>query len=285
MQLGRLFAAFGALASLPALAGAQSGPIAAATVDPSWQMTRIDNQCWLARTFGTAPNQVVAGLVPDLTALDSASLALLTPSAAANDVSGAATLSIDGRPVPDSQFEATAIASPRARLVRITSIHLRGPALRHAAAIQIAADGAQLRLNWRSIEAAWPRLEACLAEQRAALGIDVRLLRAREDESAPGTGTPPGPVAHAPAYWITDADYPADALHAGVGGTVVMVWRIGTDGHVHDCRFVLSSGSPSLDAASCGAITRRGLYQPATDGAGHPVDSYAMRRVVWRVPR
>ncbi|MEG3178037.1 TonB family protein [Sphingomonas sp. RB3P16] len=88
-----------------------------------------------------------------------------------------------------------------------------------------------------------------------------------------------------PADWITNDDYPSDALSAEAQGTTAIRWDIGTNGRVENCTVTSSSGNSSLDRAACSALTRRGRYTPALDQGGAPMRTVGQtRRVVWRLP-
>ena len=88
-----------------------------------------------------------------------------------------------------------------------------------------------------------------------------------------------------PADWITNDDYPSDALSAEAQGTTAIRWDINAQGRVENCTVTSSSGNSSLDRAACSALTRRGRYTPALDQSGAPIRvSGQTRRVVWRLP-
>ena len=87
-----------------------------------------------------------------------------------------------------------------------------------------------------------------------------------------------------PSQWITNDDYPPDALRANEAGISVIAWTINTAGKVENCHTTQTSGSSSLDNAACRALTRRGRYNPATDAAGNPIAVTQTRRVVWKIP-
>jgi protein TonB len=70
---------------------------------------------------------------------------------------------------------------------------------------------------------------------------------------------------------IDDGDYPASAREAG--GSVAVVFTVGSDGRVSGCRVARSSGRPDLDATTCRLIEARFVYRPATDADGRPVQS------------
>jgi TonB family protein len=101
---------------------------------------------------------------------------------------------------------------------------------------------------------------------------------ARDDASPPAIAFAKGN----PAQWITWEDYPK--VSAGMEGVSTIFWVIGTDGRVHDCRVLVSSGHPELDDAACAALTKRAHYTPATDKEGNPIALHDSRRINWRVP-
>jgi protein TonB len=70
---------------------------------------------------------------------------------------------------------------------------------------------------------------------------------------------------------IRPSDYPRDLRDAGVGGTVGLLFTVGTNGRVARCTVTRSSGVPELDALTCRLIQKRFRYRPATDRFGRPV--------------
>lgn len=83
---------------------------------------------------------------------------------------------------------------------------------------------------------------------------------------------------------FTAADYPAAALLAGSEGTTRVRIRIGATGRVTGCSVVSSSGTPSLDEASCRIIRTRFRYSPARDPTGFPTGDTVVTRISWRLP-
>jgi len=57
-------------------------------------------------------------------------------------------------------------------------------------------------------------------------------------------------------------------------GRVFFRLHVSRAGQLTDCRIVRSSGSPSLDTATCQAALRRLRFGPALDRAGRPVDAW-----------
>ena len=110
----------------------------------------------------------------------------------------------------------------------------------------------------------------------------------------PPAPPPPGfrPLPSAPvrarmnlnSYFSVD-DYPAEALRFHQEGTVGVGLVIGPDGRISDCTIADSSGSPSLDNATCRILRSRARYIPARDFDGEPTRGRDMGRVSWRLPR
>jgi len=66
-------------------------------------------------------------------------------------------------------------------------------------------------------------------------------------------------------------DYPEDALRAGSYGRVSLHLQITAEGRVSACSVTETSGSRSLDTASCSAAKHRARFLPARDAEGHAI--------------
>lgn len=111
------------------------------------------------------------------------------------------------------------------------------------------------------------------------------LLTGTDGSAASDLSPPPTRVKGSLVGLFTSEDYPTDALRKGDQGTVSVDLRIAPDGHVSDCSVVGSSGSPSLDAATCHVLTERARFEPATDHGGRPTSDHYRQRITWRIPR
>ena len=80
---------------------------------------------------------------------------------------------------------------------------------------------------------------------------------------------------------IDRRDYPRDASRAGATGSVTVTLDITADGRVSGCTVARSSGTPSLDTATCRLIEQRFRFEPARDAAGNPVAGIAGWRQDW----
>lgn len=87
-----------------------------------------------------------------------------------------------------------------------------------------------------------------------------------------------------PGRWVSDADYPTAALRRGEQGAAGFEVTIGPDGRVRDCRITRSSGSSSLDAATCAKVSARAQFTPARDENGDLVVGRYANVIRWRIP-
>lgn len=86
-----------------------------------------------------------------------------------------------------------------------------------------------------------------------------------------------------PSLFSTD-DYPQSAIRNEEQGTTAVRLSIGPDGRVADCTVTSSSGSSSLDSATCNIIKRRARYSPAKDSSGNPTTGSDTTRIRWVLP-
>lgn len=70
---------------------------------------------------------------------------------------------------------------------------------------------------------------------------------------------------------IRSSDYPRDLRERRIGGTVGILFTVGTNGRVTRCLVTRSSGVPELDMLTCRLIQERFVYRPSTDRYGRPV--------------
>jgi protein TonB len=79
-------------------------------------------------------------------------------------------------------------------------------------------------------------------------------------------------------------DYPVDAQRKGEEGTVQAKLDVDTHGRVSRCTVIRSSGSASLDGATCRILQRRARFAPARDVKGKAVgDTYVTPPIKWQL--
>ncbi|WP_239016983.1 energy transducer TonB [Sphingomonas ginkgonis] len=86
------------------------------------------------------------------------------------------------------------------------------------------------------------------------------------------------------ASYISDSDYPDDAVRAEEQGTTRFTLQIGSNGRVTGCSVTGTSGSRSLDNTTCRIMQSRARFTPAVDSNGQPTgDSYS-GSIRWVLP-
>ncbi|MBK8272154.1 MAG: energy transducer TonB [Sphingomonadales bacterium] len=84
--------------------------------------------------------------------------------------------------------------------------------------------------------------------------------------------------------YISDNDYPPEAIRNYAEGTVVVKFTISTNGRVPVCEIAESSGSDVLDDTSCKLIRDRFRYTPAKGSDGKAIPETRTQRIKWRLP-
>jgi TonB family protein len=85
------------------------------------------------------------------------------------------------------------------------------------------------------------------------------------------------------ATYISARDYPPAALRAGAEGLAYVRLIVGVDGRVRACEITQTSGSATLDHATCRLLAARARYTPAWDGGG-PVCDVETGTILWLLP-
>ncbi|MEE4453851.1 energy transducer TonB [Novosphingobium resinovorum] len=80
------------------------------------------------------------------------------------------------------------------------------------------------------------------------------------------------------------SDLPPDLRETKAGGELKLRYRIGIDGRVSDCRILVSSGRPGLDATTCRLITERFRFKPSRNARGQPVAAIMVETHGWYFP-
>lgn len=246
----------------------------AATGD--WVPEKQPSQCVVRRDLRAGDAELTVRLhrMPESA---NGSLTLSIPASERPKPNGKARIEFgDGLPAMSAAF---AIRTEAATGLPVTSILLKRDELaRVITAPALTVSGASrkpLSLGSGGSARTQAALDDCGAALLAAWGIDPAAVAA---VATPAVGSP--------ALFITNADYPREAMAARQQGTGVMLWQIGVDGMAHDCRTVETSGWPLLDAAGCNAMTSHGRWlTPALDKDGKPVPSWGRRVMRWQLPQ
>ena len=84
--------------------------------------------------------------------------------------------------------------------------------------------------------------------------------------------------------YVSDADYPADAVRREEQGVTRFRLTVSADGRVSDCTVTGSSGSTSLDSATCRLMKSRARFAPARDSDGRPTTDTIANAIKWVLP-
>jgi TonB family protein len=78
-------------------------------------------------------------------------------------------------------------------------------------------------------------------------------------------------------------DYPQDAQIRDEQGTVRVELKIDREGRVSRCNVLASSGSKSLDSATCRILQSRARFTPARGIDGQPTEDTYTQSITWRL--
>jgi protein TonB len=84
--------------------------------------------------------------------------------------------------------------------------------------------------------------------------------------------------------YISDDDYPQDAIRNEQQGTTRFRLEIGADGRVTNCTVTGSSGSSSLDSTTCRIMRSRARFTPASDSTGAKTSDTVSSAIRWVLP-
>lgn len=84
--------------------------------------------------------------------------------------------------------------------------------------------------------------------------------------------------------YVSDADYPSEAIRREEQGTTRFRLTVSPDGRVAGCTVTASSGSAALDNATCRLMRSRARFTPAHDTSGNAVADVVTNAITWRLP-
>jgi protein TonB len=86
------------------------------------------------------------------------------------------------------------------------------------------------------------------------------------------------------ASYVSDEDYPSNAVRNEEQGTTRFRLAVGPDGKVKECTVTSSSGSSALDATTCKLMKQRAKFKPATGSDGKPTSDTVASAIRWVLP-
>lgn len=86
------------------------------------------------------------------------------------------------------------------------------------------------------------------------------------------------------ASYVSDEDYPSNAVRNEEQGTTRFKLVVGPDGKVKDCTVTSSSGSSALDSTTCRLMRQRAKFTPAKNNRGEPTSDTVSNAIRWVLP-
>ena len=111
----------------------------------------------------------------------------------------------------------------------------------------------------------------------STIGLIFALVSNAGQDPAPTEPIPIEPL----SSLIKGDDYPLEAIEKNEQGRVSMRLIVGSDGRVRECIIDRTSGSASLDSASCKIVMERARFEPARNAEGNPVTAEVTQRINW----
>lgn len=86
------------------------------------------------------------------------------------------------------------------------------------------------------------------------------------------------------ASYVSDEDYPSNAVRNEEQGTTRFRLAVGPDGKVKECSVTSSSGSSALDSTTCKLMKQRARFTPAKNNKGEVTSDIVTNAIRWVLP-
>ncbi len=86
------------------------------------------------------------------------------------------------------------------------------------------------------------------------------------------------------ASYVSDEDYPPNAVRNEEQGTTRFRLAVGPDGRVKACSVTSSSGSSALDSTTCKLMKQRARFTPARNNKDEPTSDTFASAIRWELP-
>lgn len=149
-----------------------------------------------------------------------------------------------------------------ARIAAVTSVRIDIPLIQ------------SLILETGSMGPPTEALAACVDDLVRGWGVDVAAHKKLSRQAVP-IGNP--------GRWVVNDDYPTSMLRKGYQGNVFFRLGIGVDGRPTACHIQQSTRPAAFDEAVCKSLMLRAKFTPALDADGHPIATYYLNRVRFRM--
>lgn len=238
-----------------------------------WAIEYADNMCVLNRNYGTGREQFLLGFRPSPMG-ERMEVVTMTSAARGVTVRGTGKVDIlpDGRSIPSDFVSWRPKGRPN---TRVTMFNLSESDMNDVFAAE------QFKMSGTNLKTVQIVLNGTTTARDALRKCSDDLLQSWKIDPAERSLMAQRPLALGMASWFTDNDYPIAALKAGAQGTTSIIWRVGNDGRVTDCRVVRSSGHPLLDETACKLAVKHSRYKPAVGKDGKPMAAHVSLNFTW----
>lgn len=247
-------------------------PARAASDQPisNWGIEPSDARCVAVRQFGSVNKPTILALKASPYA-DVIQIAILRAGLRRGYLQSKATVDTDSK-----DYVTTALSYPldgdRRRVAHLISLDAEtSAALRTTRTLQTTiVEGTRETFDMGQMASLWKNLDDCVSSLRRHWNIG---------ENAESIMSEP-PRGNMQALFSPE-DYPVRAILADESGATRIGLLIDKNGRVRDCTLLETSGIAMLDSRSCGIITQRAKFVPATDDKGKPMRSPWVQTIRW----
>lgn len=262
-----------AVASAAVLSGAAH---AASLREPTgrWVVNYAADECLLSRNYGDEGHPLTL-VVEKLPMTDYIGLYLIKRSARQDWNSGKATIITGSRDPTTSSFGAYDVGKSDLRMIGIrVDRGLIADAARNGK-ISVSIRGeADESFSVPNLDAAFRALDDCALDLGKSWGIPVERQRRIVKPATTVGGLD---------KIFSPEDYPEIAERNGETGRIKVRVSVDEQGRATSCTLTRSSGSKTLDEATCRILMKRARYAPALDAQGHAVASLYVTTILWLI--
>jgi TonB family protein len=243
---------------------------ATATYSPAgkWTLDYQQDLCQLTRPFVAESAKITLGFRQSPADFQTEIVVLFADTPDEQLRRGLVTMKVAGSDRSTLTFGVSLrIPNGRQRMLRFVTTREQMAALAAATAVTIEEfDQPPITFTLDRPGKAIDALGACEIDQIKSWGVDPTQM-----------AVPAKPIGDV-VKWFT---FPLEAAMNRHGGDTTVRWMIDTQGKVNNCIVVRSSGNPTLDAAACKQIAKRGHYEPAIGKDGKPMPWVETRQLIW----
>jgi Gram-negative bacterial TonB protein C-terminal len=171
------------------------------------------------------------------------------------------------------EVEVYPISTSKARVLQVAGLkHEFAVAFAEARDLFVADGKSRTKVPISGAWKAYTALQECVSDTLPQWGVDPKAFARLK--------RPPTEIEG--KFWISGADYPADAWVNWQGYLVVRL-NVDATGDVTECAVVVSSGWKSVDGLTCKNAVGLAKYHPAVGSDGKPISAVRTANLVFRL--